>query len=61
MGRIKYPCYIGSSNPDMIKPIYERCGVGPHSIICAFGVSDAVGPFIRNAGPKLAAKLPVVS
>lgn len=60
MGRIKYPCYMGSSNPDMIKPICERCGVGPHSIICSFGVSDAVGPFIRNAGPKLA-KLPIAS
>ncbi|MEM2761013.1 MAG: radical SAM protein [Nitrososphaerales archaeon] len=37
-GRVKYPCPMGSADPDMKSPICERCGCFSNSLVYSYGV-----------------------
>lgn len=39
-GQTKHPCCIGSSDPNAIKPICEKCGIGCYSILVAQGLNN---------------------
>lgn len=39
-GELKHPCCIGSSDPNALKPICEKCGIGCYSVLVSQGIKN---------------------